>query len=318
MNFFEKYPLFLRDKKNLKIKEISHFAENIIVEEIFEALKKYEQILNGEPRKVNAIIPVCWDGSTAGRPGARFAPQKIIEKIINLSLNRNFKNSLLFLPFVKVIIGEKDKTFDNIEKYVENVLKLLEHNVIPFFIGGDHSITEPIIGKYIKYFGKINLLVFDSHFDLRTVDEGLSGGTYLNSLKTNYKEDLNVIILGINHAANPDYLYEKAREFNVRYLDNLECFDVENIIEFLICNLQKDLPTYISLDTDSIDINYIDSVNSPYSFGLLLNVVLKVVWYLFDNYRVVGMDVVEFNPLVGDVERSVSNLVHLLYYVWAR
>ncbi|MFN3995005.1 MAG: arginase family protein, partial [bacterium] len=300
MSYFEVEPKFLRDPKNLKLKEIAVFSKDLSLKNLNRSLENYKRVLGCEPVGVNIFLGIGWDGSTAGRPGARFSPQKIIEKFLSLNLNHSYKKSIFVAPYAKVIIGDKKKTFKNISKTVEKILEIKNIKNLKFFIGGDHSITFPIVDQYLNFYQELNLVVFDTHFDLRILDEGLSGGTYLQELKNKHANRLNVLILGIKDLANPEYLYTEAKKYEIKYLTNLEIMQsFEKVEKFLDGNLYKNKPVYISFDIDSMDIAYVDSVNSPYSFGFRIEEVYKIVSYLKDKYEVVGMDLVEFNPLVG-------------------
>ena len=328
-SYFEDVPVFLRDPLNLKLKDVAFLSKNLNLENsVFESLKKYQKLLSISVNEVNFFIGIPWDGSTAGRPGARFSAQKILEKFLTFNINHSYKKSIVILPFVKTIIGNKNKTFSNISKTVKKIIQYFSnetqnktqnktkaiHNV--FFIGGDHSITKPIIEQYLGVYEDLNLLVFDSHFDLRIVSEGLSGGTYLQELMQKYNKRLNVVILGIKDLANPFYLYQEAKKYGVKYLSNIDLLlNFEKVFEFLRNNLISDLPVYISIDLDSIDINLVDSVNSANSFGFDLLRIYEIVRYIKGNFKVVSVDLVEFNPLVGDFDRSVSNVAELLYYI---
>lgn len=320
MRYFEVEPTFLRDSGNIKLKNIAVFSKNLSSKDLEKSVEIYKKVVNKDPAGINVFLGIGWDGSTAGRPGARFSPQKILEKFISFNLNYFYKKSILIAPYVKVVIGNKEKTFLNISKTVKKVLEyeriFNDKEIFKFFIGGDHSITFSIIAQYLEHYEKINLVVFDTHFDLRIIKEGLSGGTYLQELKTKYNERINVMILGIKDLANPLYLYKEAQKHRVKYLSNLDILEgFEKIKDFLNHNLSKDRPVYISIDIDSIDIAYIDSVNSPYSLGFKIEDIYKIVDYLNRNYRVVGIDFVEFNPLVGNSEKSLFYVSELLYYI---
>lgn len=300
MSYFELDPKFLKDEQNIKLKDVAFFNQS------------YDSI--DREGEINILVPIPWDGSTAGRPGARFAPKLLIEKLLSFNLNIYYRKSICIMPYVKIIIGDKFQTFNNISKATEKVLDLSQNCL--FFIGGDHSITQPILEQYVKKYQKINLVVFDSHFDLRIIREGLSGGTYLYELKEKYHDDINVVIFGIKHSANPDYLYQLAQKYNVKFLTNLDVlFRNSNIEDFLKSHLDRSIPTYISVDVDSIDNNIIDSVNSPSSLGLTLLDILYIFGIIRSEYWVVGVDIVEFNPLVGNVEKSLLNLAELVYHI---
>ncbi|MGC8815603.1 MAG: arginase family protein [bacterium] len=299
---------FLRDLKNYKLKDIVNIIKDGDI---------YLNSLEVEDRVRDiSIIGVGWDSSTAGKPGARFSPKYIINKLLDLSLSdQGFSKTIDFLGFLKIIISDKNQTFNNI-KYIAKKLINLYKTII--FIGGDHSITNPILEIILEKYNNLNLIVFDSHFDLREIEEGLSGGTYLidtikYSIKNNF--NLNVMILGIKESANPYYLFDNAKKYNVNFLRSLDLLRDKNLgIDFINRNINKEYPVYISLDVDSIDSTFIDSVNSSYGVNLKPFDIIYIIDYIKKNYNVISLDIVEFNPLVGNLDKSLNNLVEILYY----
>ncbi|MGC8733787.1 MAG: arginase family protein [bacterium] len=299
---------FLRDLKNYKLKDIVNIIKDGDI---------YLNSLEIEDRVRDiSIIGVGWDSSTAGKPGARFSPKYIINKLLDLSLSdQGFSKTIDFLGFLKIIISDKNQTFNNI-KYIAKKLINLYKTII--FIGGDHSITNPILEIILEKYNNLNLIVFDSHFDLREIEEGLSGGTYLidtikYSIKNNF--NLNVMILGIKESANPYYLFDNAKKYNVNFLRSLDLLRDKNLgIDFINRNINKEYPVYISLDVDSIDSTFIDSVNSSYGVNLKPFDIIYIIDYIKKNYNVISLDIVEFNPLVGNLDKSLNNLVEILYY----
>ncbi len=298
----------LRDPKNSKIKDIINIIKEADI---------YLNSLEKENRtKDISIVGIGWDSSTAGRPGARFTPKYLINKLFDLSLyNPNFNKTIDFIGFIKVIISNKDYTFNNIKHITEKLINIYKTNI---FIGGDHSITNPILETILRKYNSLNLIVFDSHFDLREIEEGLTGGTYLidtikYSIKNNF--NLNAMILGIKESANPYYLFENAKKYNVNFLKSFDILNNPNLsIEFINKNINKKYPTYISIDIDSIDSTFIDSVNSSYGINLKPIDIINIIDFAKKNYNIIGIDIVEFNPLVGNLEKSLNNLSEIIYH----
>ena len=98
-----------------------------------------------------ALIGVPYDGGTSYRPGARYGPRAVREQS---SLIRPWNPVLRVAPFDRLRVADAgdvdvvpisiERTFDAIEQEVE---PLVTGGVIPLAVGGDHSITLPILRR---------------------------------------------------------------------------------------------------------------------------------------------------------------------------
>lgn len=119
-----------------------------------------------------AIIGIPFDTATTYRSGARFAPSAVRDissliKPYNVPQDINVVDVLSGVDYgdVPVNPGYILDTYERIEK---ELTPLLDADVIPICIGGDHSITLGELRAVAKKHGPVALVQFDAHFD--TID----------------------------------------------------------------------------------------------------------------------------------------------------
>ena len=127
-----------------------------------------------------AVVGVPYDGGTSYRSGARFGPRKIREASLMLW---GYNNPLAVKPLdvLKVIdYGDVDvippaivDTYQNIESEVGGILRA---GAAVISLGGDHSISLPLLRAHARQFGPLSVVHFDSHPD--TWDTEFGGRPY--------------------------------------------------------------------------------------------------------------------------------------------
>jgi arginase len=178
--------------------------------------------------------------------------------------------------------GDMDKTFALIEKAVAGIL---DKGAVPIVLGGDHSITYPVLKAFARAFKPLDVLHFDAHPDLyddlygdrlshacpfaRIVEDGLAA---------------NVVQVGVRaitagHRA-------KALKGGVRMI---EMKDIHDPLHLRFAN-----PVYISFDLDALDPAFAPGVSHHEPGGLSTRQALQVIQSL--KGRIVGLDLVELNP----------------------
>jgi len=117
-----------------------------------------------------ALIGVPFDGGTTYRPGPRFGPRHVRAQS---AIIRPWNPVLHVNPFAKHRIADFgdlsvnplsiEDTFRRIE---QGILPLLKAGVRCVCVGGDHSISLPILRAVAKQHGPVALIQFDAHNDL--------------------------------------------------------------------------------------------------------------------------------------------------------
>jgi arginase len=177
---------------------------------------------------------------------------------------------------------------------------------IPLVLGGDHSITYPVVKAISARLGKLNILHIDAHPDL--YDE-------LGGNRRSHATPFARIMEG----GHCDWLAQVGiRTMNPHQLDQAELFDVEVIpMRGFTPGDVPELtgPLYISIDVDGLDPSVAPGVSHHEPGGLTMREVMEV--FERQTAPIVGMDIVEFNPDRDVMEMTASVAAKLVKEVAA-
>jgi arginase len=167
----------------------------------------------------------------------------------------------------------------------ESVSAILLKDAMPVVLGGDHSISYPVVQAFRKKYDRLDILHFDAHPDLYGE---LYGDRYSHACPfTRIMEDHladNLVQVGVRSITGEHR--EKAKTFGVRMIA-MKDFDENLVLEFAH-------PLYISFDIDSLDPAFAPGVSHHEPGGLSTRQVINLIHRL--RGKIVGLDVVEVNP----------------------
>ena len=242
-----------------------------------------------------SIIGIPTDKNSSFLKGASNAPPLIMREFHSDSSNLftesgiNLKEKRLFNYNGCLELDGKKNEFDHIKGAIHKELK---NNRYCISLGGDHSITFPIISAYHNFYKKLNILHFDAHPDLYQNFENnpySHASPFARIMENNLAESL--IQIGIRTMNSHQKL--QAEKYNVEVV-TMSKFSSNIKINF-------DGPIYISIDIDALDPAYAPGVSHPEPGGLSTRDILHIICSL--KGKVVGGDIVEYNP-----NRDIHNL----------
>lgn len=236
-----------------------------------------------------AILGVPYDGKSSYLRGTSKGPQAIRTASTGEAINAWTELGINLEDAVSIVdLGDVDVAgnFTEISARVEDrVWEILERNGRPIVLGGDHSISLPVVRAMAKKYSTLDILHFDAHPDLyeelygdrfshacpfaRILDEGLAK---------------NLVQVGIR-ASTGDHR-QKAAAFGVR---TITMKDWQDDLKLAFSN-----PLYISFDADVLDPAFAPGVSHHEPGGLSTRQVINLLHAL--EADIVGMDLVEVNP----------------------
>lgn len=236
-----------------------------------------------------AIIGIPFDEKSCYLKGAAKGPEAIraasTGKAINpwTELGMNLEEDVVMVDLGDLeVSGDFLKVFSLIEK---KVLTILDKKAVPVILGGDHSISYPVVRAFSRRFKALDVLHFDAHPDLyeELYGDRLSHACpFARIIEEGLVEEL--VQIGIRAATGEQR--DKALKHGVRMI---EMKDIKNILPLDFSN-----PLYISFDMDALDPAFAPGVSHYEPGGLTTRQVLDIFHAL--KAEIVGLDIVELNP----------------------
>jgi len=169
----------------------------------------------------------------------------------------------------------------------------IDTGAIPLLLGGDHSVTWPILEAIHAAHGPVDLLHFDAHPDLYADFEG-NPRSHASPFARIMEAGLvrRLVQVGVR-TLNRHCRYQAARY-------GVEIIPMADFTAVAVPILSG--PLYISLDLDGIDPSEAPGVSHPEPGGLIVREVLAVLRR--QTAQLVGADVVEYNPRFDHHDRT--------------
>jgi len=250
-----------------------------------------------------AIVGVPYDSGTSHRSGARFGPRAIREASLLLW---GYNNALQIQPLehlrlvdygdVDVIPPSIEKTMDNIQREVG---ALLERGATVLALGGDHSITLPLLRAHHARFGPLAVVHIDAHPDTWPSEFGgqpYSHGTpFRRAIEERLIREGGYIQIGIRGPTTAPQDLQEARDLGARVVT------IDQALEMGMPAVLKAIretargTCYLSFDIDSADPAFAPGTGTPEVGGFSSHQLLSLVRGL-DGLDLVGFDLVEVCP----------------------
>ena len=257
------------------------------------------------------IVGVPYDGGVTNRPGARFGPREVRSQSVGNVRRVNQATGVAPMDG-KLRVADVGDAFvskpyaletahDEIEEHFRT---LADADVLPLAVGGDHSISLPILRALSQFCNEpIGLIHIDAHCDTGDNYGGSRfhhGAPFKVAVDEGILDPARTIQIGIRGTLNdPDmWSFSHTSGMRVMYVD--ECQDVDHVlreVRAIVGNTGR--PTYISFDIDSLDPAYAPGTGTPEIGGLTSLQAQQILRGLCDpelNLNAVGADCVEVSP----------------------
>lgn len=219
------------------------------------------------------------------------------------------------------------------ESLGEAVHRAVEHGRLPIVLGGDHSIAVGTVSGLSIHLRasnqKMGILWVDAHADMNTPETSPSGnihGMPLASILGDGPSSLvnlfgfspkaspgNVVLLGIrdvDEAERKTVIDAGVTAFTMREIDERGLRSVMS--EALEIVNRGTVGFHLSLDMDCLDPQYAPGVGTPVSGGMTYREAHLAMEMISDDGRMIGMEVVEVNPVVDEFNRTANLAVELI------
>jgi agmatinase len=244
------------------------------------------------------ILPIPFDRTTSYVPGTRTGPHEILVASSHMELWDEETQTdvhgigICTLPEIEFPFATMEEVIAEIQRVASEIVR---RGKFPVFLGGEHSITPPLVAAVAEKHKHLSVLQLDAHADLRrdymgtphshacamrrTLAYAKTTQVGIRSLSTEEAADLP----SLNTTIFYDYNMRRDPHWMDRVVDSLS----ENV--------------YITIDVDGFDPAIMPATGTPEPGGLSWYEGLTLLRKVIEKRNVVAWDIVELSPMGGNV-----------------
>lgn len=253
----------------------------------------------------------------------------LISNLINKNhiINEYYLNNNNY-NITPVIYNTKGKIINNcynVGMHCYDIYNIILNNTLQnnlsLVIGGDHSIACGSIGASLTIDENIGVIWIDAHADINTPDtsnsmnihgmplsfilglsNNITGFEWMNIIPKLKPE--NLVYIGLRDIEDSELEYIKLLNIKTYTINDIKNKGIIKIMDDTLQYLHKCNNIHVSWDIDSIDPLYAPSTGTKVSNGLLINEAIYIANILSKSNKLMIVDMVELNPLIGNIEES--------------
>jgi formiminoglutamase len=283
-------------------------------------IKKANQLLKpwmGEEVRGVALLGAPLSKTSISHSGAFLAPQTIRSMLQSFSTYSIEKETDMWdsvisdFGDIEMHVTDLHESQNRIYSALKEVQEQQKESVV-ITLGGDHSVSAGAIKAFQECRGRVGVIQFDAHFDLRNLEDGgpSNGTPFRQLIEKGVIEGNQLIQLGIRDFSNGKLYHDYAKEKGVTVY-TMGDIKREGLLFLLKKSVEQLKQTtdslYISLDMDVLDQAYAPGCPAIGPGGLDSESLIEGIQYLGGLHIVKGMDIVEIDPSL-DFRNMTSRL----------
>ncbi|MDF0604083.1 agmatinase [Neisseriaceae bacterium TC5R-5] len=250
-----------------------------------------------------AFIGIPLDIGTSNRSGTRFGPRAIRSESVLL---RPYNMGTGAAPFEHMQVADLGDIATNPYNLIDSVRlieeayhSILQHDVIPLSIGGDHTVTLPILRAIARKHGPVGLIHIDAHADINDEMFGekiAHGTTFRRAQEEGLLDSQHVVQIGLRGSGYSAEDFNWSRRQGFRVVPVEACW--HQSLQPLMAEIRQQMgsrPVYLSFDIDGIDPAYAPGTGTPEVGGLTTVQALEIIRGCA-GLNLIGCDLVEVSP----------------------
>ncbi|MBJ9955560.1 agmatinase [Acinetobacter courvalinii] len=267
-----------------------------------------------------AFIGIPLDIGTSLRSGTRFGPRQIRAESVMI---RPYNMATGAAPFESLNVADLGDVPINTFNLAEAVRiieahydRILAHPIIPLTLGGDHTLTLPILRSIYKKHGPVGLVHIDAHADVNDEMFGekvAHGTTFRRAAEEGLLDCQRVVQIGLRAQGYSADDFNWSRRQGFRVVQAEECW--HKSLAPLMEEVRQQVdggPVYLSFDIDGIDPAWAPGTGTPEIGGLTTIQAMEIVRGC-QGLNLVGCDLVEVSPpydTTGNTSLLGANLLY--------
>ena len=266
------------------------------------------------------IIGVPLDIGTSNRNGTRYGPRQVRAESVLVRPYNMATRAAPFDSFQVADLGDVALNPYNLSACIEIIEQhysaVLENAVTPVSIGGDHTITLPILRAIARKHGPVALIHVDAHADVNDTmfGEPVAHGTiFRRAIEEKLVEPRSMFQIGLRATGYAAEDFDWARDQGVTVVQAEACWykSLAPLMEEVRRLVGPDQPAYLSFDIDGLDPSVAPGTGTPEPGGLTGSQGLEIIRGCY-GLNLIGCDLVEVSPpydTTGNTALLAANLL---------
>ena len=266
------------------------------------------------------IVGVPLDIGTSNRVGARYGPRQIRAESVLVRPYGMFTGAAPFESFNVADLGDVALNTYHLPRSIELIERkyreLLSHPVKTISLGGDHTITLPVLRAHAEKYGPLAVVHVDAHADMNDemFGERVTHGTiFRRAIEEGLIAPNKMLQVGLRATGYSAQDFDWAKDRGVQVVVAEDCWyqSLAPLMQAFSERIGGEHPLYLSFDIDGLDPACAPGTGTPEPGGLQTSQGMEVIRGL-TGMNLVGADLVEVSPpydVTGNTALLAANLV---------
>lgn len=251
--------------------------------------------------KARAVIfPVPLERTTTYEHGTRNGPAAILAASRNMEL---YDEELELETYKEVgittlpPIDTMDGTFEEVlAELFTAQCALIDDDKFSIVLGGEHSLTPPLVSAVARKYKDLSVLQIDAHADLREQYQG-NPKSHACAMRR-VVEICPAVQVGIRSLSIEEAQAIPKLPTKVYWANDIVRAPLKNWVSKVVADLSPNV--YLTIDLDGFDPSIVPATGTPEPGGLDWHQVTSLIRTVAEHKKIVGMDIVELLPQAGD------------------
>ncbi len=192
---------------------------------------------------------------------------------------------------------------------IEENIKIISEKAIDFlkkdfsiFLGGDHSISFPLVRAFQSVNKDTGLIILDAHADCMPAMKEPTHEEWIRALIDDGFNPKNIMLIGLRNVESEEKEFLKEKKVNCFLMKELAS-DFKEVVDIITEKARKFDSLYLSIDIDIIDPNIAPGTGYAEPGGLSSSQFIYLIQKLSSLKNLKAIDLVEINP-----DKDINNL----------
>ena len=275
-------------------------------------------LASDDPAAEVGVLGVPFDGASSSRKGSARAPKRIREITPHFAAATEEGVSLTGLRVRDYGDIYVDLNWERYFAAVEETAKAVLTHPFSLFLGGDHSVTIPLMHAFSTAVpGEVGVVHIDAHLDLADTFDGHRWShacTERRILELPNVQSGHLAVVGVRSFMEDELAFlAEHREIGLHTARDFHRLGATNVGEQVVHQLRDIDAAYVTLDIDALDPAFAPGTGTPEAGGLSTRDMLELLRVVFSGLPVGAMDIVEVSPPLDTSDITSNAAVKIIY-----